>query len=126
MKCRETSATSDLAVEAIRQRPDFDQLVQQLRVQRVAGKGRDPFKAARTYRGAGCSQCGGTGFNGRVGLFEIFEVDDEIRRMIMQRQDAAAIRSVASGRGMKTLFQDGVAKVLMGETTFEEIQRAAL
>jgi type II secretory ATPase GspE/PulE/Tfp pilus assembly ATPase PilB-like protein len=80
----------------------------------------------RTYHGAGCAQCNGTGFNGRVGLFEIFEIDDDLRRMVMQRQDAAAIRSVAVNKGMKTLFQDGLVKVLMGETTISEIQRVAV
>ena len=74
----------------------------------------------------GCAQCQGSGFTGRVGLFEIFEVDEDIRDLIMQRKPASFIRSTVIMKGMKTMFQDGPAKAFMGETTIEEVFRVAL
>ncbi|HBH00651.1 MAG TPA: type II/IV secretion system protein, partial [Candidatus Rokubacteria bacterium] len=80
----------------------------------------------RMFRGQGCAQCNGSGFRGRVGVFELFEVDDAIRALIMDRRDASLIRAAAIEKGMKTMFQDGLAKALLGETTLEEVFRVAL
>jgi type II secretory ATPase GspE/PulE/Tfp pilus assembly ATPase PilB-like protein len=96
-----------------------------LRREGVLG-GTDELRAGlRMFRGRGCRQCDNSGFRGRVGLFEVFRIDDRIRRMIMERQDGAAIRTAAIQGGMKTMFQDGLAKALLGETTLEEVVRAA-
>ena len=59
-------------------------------------------------------------------MFELFEVDEQVRGMIMERRDAASIRTAAISRGMKTMFQDGLAKVFLGETTPEEVFLVAL
>jgi type II secretory ATPase GspE/PulE/Tfp pilus assembly ATPase PilB-like protein len=69
-------------------------------------------------------QCGGTGFRGRTGVFEVFAVDDRVRRMIMDRADGAAIRAAAVASGMRTMFQDGLTKAVLGETTLDEVVRA--
>ena len=97
-----------------------------LQRQGVLRKAHDGLAGVRLYKGKGCAQCQGSGFIGRVGLFEIFEVDEEIRDLIMQRKAASFIRSIAIGKGMKTMFQDGLAKAFMGETTIEEVFRVAL
>jgi type II secretory ATPase GspE/PulE/Tfp pilus assembly ATPase PilB-like protein len=57
---------------------------------------------------------GGTGFRGRLGVFELFEVDDQVRAFVMERRDAS------------TMFQDGLGKAILGETTMDEVVRAAL
>jgi type II secretory ATPase GspE/PulE/Tfp pilus assembly ATPase PilB-like protein len=59
-------------------------------------------------------------------MFEVFQIDDDIRRMIMERRDGAVIRAAAIAAGMKTMFQDGLAKALLGDTTLEEVFRVAL
>ncbi len=59
-------------------------------------------------------------------MFELFEVDDRIRELIRERRDASTIRAAAIGKGMKTMFQDGLAKAILGETTVDEVFRAAL
>ena len=74
-------------------------------------------------RGRGCEQCAGTGYRGRVGIYESFTVDDEARALMMERRPAAEIRRAAMARGMRTMLQDGFAKALLGETTVEEIYR---
>ena len=105
---------------------DFPALISALRRRGTISAIGDPFASVSLFRGRGCAQCNGTGFRGRVGIFELFEISDLVRRMIMDRRDAAAIRDAAMGEGMITLFQDGVAKALLGETTVEEIFKAAV
>jgi type II secretory ATPase GspE/PulE/Tfp pilus assembly ATPase PilB-like protein len=76
------------------------------------------------YRGKGCKQCRGTGYLGRVGLFELLVVDPQIQELIMARTPADIIQARAVDQGMRTLRDDGLDKVLAGLTSFEEIIRA--
>ncbi len=79
------------------------------------------------YRGSpsGCSECDGIGYKGRVGLYEIMRMNNEIRRMILDKASALEIEKTAMKGGMVTLEQDGVLKVLQGLTSLEEIYRVA-
>ncbi len=79
--------------------------------------------AAIWAAGPGCPECKGTGYRGRTAIHEILNVDDEVRTLVMQRADAAALRRLATGRGMPTLRDDGASKVREGVTTVEEILR---
>jgi type II secretory ATPase GspE/PulE/Tfp pilus assembly ATPase PilB-like protein len=126
VSCRESVVAESAVLNVIRQRPDFDGTVSVLQEQGVLRKSDDPLSGVRLFRGKGCRQCGGSGFRGRLGIFELFEVDEEARGMIMERRDASAIRAVATAKGMKTMFQDGLAKAFLGETTVEEVFRVAL
>ena len=85
--CRESAAPEPRALAALRARPDFEHTVRVLQAQGVLGPGDDPLAAVRIFRGRGCAQCQGSGFRGRIGLFELFQVDEEARRLIMERQD---------------------------------------
>jgi general secretion pathway protein E len=78
---------------------------------------------APLYKGTGCEQCAQTGFYGRVGIFELFLVEEEIRRMILKNEDAHQMREVAKRKGMKTLLEDGLEKVKDGMTTLNEVLR---
>jgi general secretion pathway protein E len=73
--------------------------------------------------GARCEACGGTGYSSRVGIFEMMELNDEIRQLIMANQDASAITAAARRNGMRTLREDGELKVRDGITTAEELMR---
>ena len=75
------------------------------------------------YRGAGCEHCFGTGFQGRVGIFELMEISDEIRRLIMNNEDASVITGAARRNGMRNLREDGWMKVKQGVTTAQEVMR---
>jgi type II secretory ATPase GspE/PulE/Tfp pilus assembly ATPase PilB-like protein len=79
----------------------------------------------RVFRGRGCSQCDGTGYRGRVGLFEVLEVNEDVRRLVLARADTTTIRDAAIASGMRTMFRNGLAKVLLGETTIDELARVA-
>ena len=74
-------------------------------------------------QGQGCDVCRQTGYRGRVGIFELMAVESSVRRLIMKRSSAAKIASASVRNGMRTLRQDGVAKVLSGITTCDEVLR---
>ncbi|SDU21016.1 general secretion pathway protein E/type IV pilus assembly protein PilB [Verrucomicrobium sp. GAS474] len=79
------------------------------------------IESASFSRGAGCDNCRGTGFKGRCGIFEIFQIDDEIRSMINDRQPPGILRARARALGMRTMREDGIRKVLVGMTTPDEV-----
>jgi len=76
-----------------------------------------------TYRGAGCPKCFGTGYSGRIGIFELMEMNDELRRLVMENADAATLTAAARRHGMRRLAEDGWMKVRAGLTTAEEVLR---
>jgi general secretion pathway protein E len=76
------------------------------------------------YKGLGCEHCMGTGYKGRTGIFEVLELDEDLKQFILKTQDATAIKKFAKEKGFKDMLQDGVDKVLRGITTSEELIRA--
>jgi type II secretory ATPase GspE/PulE/Tfp pilus assembly ATPase PilB-like protein len=79
--------------------------------------------AVQAFRGAGCERCFGTGYAGRIGIFELMELNDEIRKLIMANADAVEITKAARRNGMRSLREDGWMKVRQGITTAEEVLR---
>lgn len=77
----------------------------------------------RLYKGSGCSLCNNTGYLGRTGVFEILEIDEIIRKLIVANASADEIRKQAIKNGMTTMLDDSLAKVMNGETTLEEAIR---
>jgi type IV pilus assembly protein PilB len=85
-----------------------------------------PSKGAiRLYRGKGCDACGGTGYRGRVGIYELFIVTPEMEQLITSRASSTDLNNMARKQGMKLMFDDGFAKVMTGMTTIEELMRVA-
>lgn len=80
-------------------------------------------KNLRVYKGKGCKLCGNSGYSGRIGVFEVLQITDEIRELINNKADASTIKQMAKKQGMTTMFEDGVKKVLSGKTTTEELLR---
>ncbi len=78
---------------------------------------------ATVYRAKGCETCFQTGYFGRSAIYELLTVDDEMRQMIMKNSDASMIKALATEKGMRTLRQDGAAKVLQGVTSVDEVVR---
>ena len=77
------------------------------------------------YEGKGCDVCNHTGYQSRVGIYEVLDVDDEIRALILQRQPSNIIAQKAIENGMTTMFGDGMEKVVSGVTTISEVFRVA-
>ncbi len=78
---------------------------------------------AELYRGKGCERCTFTGYRGRLGVFELLTVDEEIRKLILRNADANELRQMARRQGMKTILEDGIAKVGKGITTLSDLFR---
>lgn len=77
------------------------------------------------YKGKGCDHCGGTGYSGRIGIFEVLDISEKISRMILQTVTDSDIRDVGVEQGMITMVQDGYLKALEGITTIEEVLRVS-
>jgi len=75
------------------------------------------------FRGRGCDTCKGTGYKGRIGVYELMPVNDKVRELILARASSYAIREAAIEAGMRTLKDDAMEKILLGVTTLEESLR---
>ena len=83
------------------------------------------FDTVRLYRGSGCKVCGQTGYTGRVGIFELLEMSEPVRQLIMHHATSEEIEQTAIGEGMTTMLEDGIQKTLSGISTIEEVLRVA-
>lgn len=83
----------------------------------------DLSKGIKAYKGKGCPKCGGSGTKGRIGIFEVFCLDSDVANLMGEKVDEDDLRKAAKKQGMITMKQDGVLKVLSGETTMEEVER---
>ncbi len=88
-----------------------------------AGFSPDEAKHIKIRKGKGCSTCNNTGYKGRCGLYEVMEVDDDIRELILVGASAVELKKKAVERGMITLRRSGLVKVMDGATTLEEVAR---
>lgn len=91
--------------------------------QALRNLGMEADEKARFYRGRGCNNCKGTGYKGRVGVYELMTVTDELRDVILQKGNAMDIQQVALRHGMRTLREDAMEKILLGITSLEESLR---
>jgi len=101
-KCRVPYMPTDYEMEVLKLKPE-------------------EMKNATMVRGNGCNECSRTGYRGRMGIYEIFSVDDEVRRLIYEKVPSNVIRARARELGMRTLREDGVRKIMAGITTPEEV-----
>jgi len=81
----------------------------------------DVLKDRTFFHGAGCEYCRGTGYSGRIAIFELMLLDDDIRTLIMRRASTTVLREAARKRGMRTLRQSGLLAIYDGSTTIEEV-----
>ena len=81
------------------------------------------LKEVRTFKGTGCPTCNGTGYKGRVGLYEVMEVTEDLRELILVGASGLELRRKAIEEGMLTLRQSGLEKIRQGVTTIEEVVR---
>ncbi|GAB4288600.1 MAG: hypothetical protein Kow0067_14330 [Coriobacteriia bacterium] len=86
----------------------------------------DPDNLPTLYRAVGCKRCGGIGYKGRMGVHEVMTVSEEIERACVNHASGDEIARIAISQGMKTLRDDGFAKVAMGTTSIEEIMRVVV
>ena len=83
----------------------------------------EDLKKKPVYKGAGCSQCQNTGYKGRIAIFEMFEMNNEIRELAFTKAPTTELRKAAKASGMRTLMYDGIQKIFKGTTTPTEVVR---
>jgi type IV pilus assembly protein PilB len=86
----------------------------------------DDLQGRQIFRGRGCDFCNNSGYKGRMGLFEIMVLDDELRELIIQNASTQVLRAEALKRGMRTLRQSGLLAIFDGLTTIDEVVRETL
>ena len=74
------------------------------------------------FKAAGCPECN-SGYRGRIGVFEVFSIDQEIEKLILKSPAVSEIRNLVIKKGMKTLLEDAFLKVIQGKTDLEEVER---
>ncbi|MEO6877873.1 MAG: ATPase, T2SS/T4P/T4SS family, partial [Gemmatimonadaceae bacterium] len=85
----------------------------------------DALGLEHIWKGAGCEECRHTGYRGRTGLYELLVMDNELRLEVQRQRGSEELRTMAVGKGMRTLLDDGIRGVKAGTTTIEEVLRVA-
>ncbi len=133
----------DLGVEAFLLTATMEAVIAQRLVRTICPKCREPFtpteeqlmelnltpddvKGRKFMRGKGCDHCNGSGYKGRMALFEIMVIDDEIRELMMKHASTGLIRNEARKRGMRSLRESGLLGIYEGQTTIDEVVRETL
>ena len=89
----------------------------------MPGTRQDEAAKTTVHHGKGCATCNKTGYKGRVGLYEVMEINDELRELILVGASALELKKKALEQGMITLRRSGLKKVALGQTTMEEVLR---
>ena len=89
----------------------------------LRGMDRSAAGLEQAWKGAGCSECRGTGYRGRTGVYELLVMDDELRSEVLKRRGSGELRQIAIDKGMRTLQGDGIRLIREGVTTIEEVLR---
>lgn len=93
---------------------------------RLLGPAAKQLAEAQLFHGKGCADCQFTGYRGRLGIYEIFQIDDQVRNLIFEQVSSTELRTKARELGMRTLREDGLRKVVAGITTLEEVLRVTM
>ena len=133
----------DLGLESFLITATIEGIVAQRLIRKVCQRCREPYEPSEDelfqlglspediegrnlYRGRGCDFCNQSGYKGRMGLFEILVMDDELRDLVMKQASTNLLRSEAQKRGMRTLRQSGLAALFDGLTTIDEVIRETM
>ncbi|NPA40669.1 MAG: type II secretion system ATPase GspE [Aquificae bacterium] len=126
---------SDMGIEPFLIASSLEGVIAQRLVRRICENCKEPYQPTEEelrelgiedyegpfYRGRGCENCLGTGYRGRIGIFEVLELDDQLKTLITKTQDANEIKKLARTKGYKTMLEDGIRKVKEGITTSNEV-----
>ncbi len=115
-QCRESYFLQEEDIKIIEEETDFIEMIQTI-------SGKEDIRSVRFFRGKGCEFCKNTGYNGRTAVFELLEVTENLRKLIIEKSSADTIKSMAVKEGMMPMVYDGISKALLGTTTISEIKR---
>jgi type IV pilus assembly protein PilB len=124
--CRKEYKLSEKDLEGLKENFNADEILKTIKAGGIL-KGKlgekDQWKDIKFYRPGGCEQCSGNGYHGRIGIFEVLEVDEEIGRLVSQKATSEEIENKAREKRMITMTEDGFGKAMQGITSIEEILR---
>lgn len=103
-----------------------EQTLPEERLIKSMGIGKDEAAKIKFFQGKGCQECRHTGFRGRIAIFEFLQIDEDIRKEIINRSSTETIKKTAIKKGLFSLRQDGWEKVKLGQTTISEVLRVTL
>ncbi|MDD3488145.1 MAG: GspE/PulE family protein [Candidatus Pacebacteria bacterium] len=93
-------------------------------LQLIKGKTASPYHAKQLYRGKGCQVCGNTGYSGRLAIYEVLDITEQVRAYIQKKDFSLdGLKQIAFAQGTKSMFEDGLKKAELGLTTIEEVLR---
>lgn len=115
IRCRESVGLTDKQKATLQYEPEIKRILMEM--------GHKNLDTLLVYQGKGCRACGDTGYVGRIGIFEILEMNDAIKKHILARASSDEIAEEAQKHGMTTMLHDGLEKVVTGITTLEEVLR---
>jgi type IV pilus assembly protein PilB len=121
-ECRKSYKLDEKEVETLGKSYDMDAITETLYKIGAMPHG-IKWTDVELFRSNGCSQCNGTGYKGRGGIYEVFEITEAIEKMITQNATSDAMERKAKEDGMVTMVEDGFSKVLQGITSIEEVMR---
>jgi type II secretory ATPase GspE/PulE/Tfp pilus assembly ATPase PilB-like protein len=117
---------TDKEIKTLKNSVDLDDILAYLKENKELNKSiksGDDWSDIKFYKPKGCEQCGGEGYRGRVGIFEVLDVDTDIGKMIVESASTEAIEKKSREKGMVTMAEDGFFKVVQGTTSIEEVLR---
>lgn len=115
-ECREKYYLSEKEISEMEEEKTLVKAIQEI-------SGKNDLSKIRFYRGKGCRFCNDRGYEGRIAIFEVLEVTEEIRNLIVQKESSDIIKRKAVEQGMSTMMYDGVSKALMGTISIEEVKK---
>lgn len=121
--CLESFKPDETFMTMVKKEFDTDRIIKIMQRERILG-GKSTLNDLKFYRSKGCSQCGGEGYKGRIGIYEVMEISLAIKNLIVSRASTDEILKQATGENMITMQEDGFIKAATGVTSIEEVLRA--
>jgi type IV pilus assembly protein PilB len=124
VNCSSAYQLSKQNIEELAQELDLKSIIKTLEREKAVSANQN-LETLTFYRGKGCRQCNNEGYRGRIGIYETFEITEEVSDLILKRASDTELKKAAIAQNMLTMLEDGFIKALKGVTTIEEILRAA-
>lgn len=124
--CRKEYKLSDKEIKSLETNYEINEILKDIKKSgTLKGKvgEKDDWKDIQFFRPGGCEQCNKNGYKGRIGIYEVLEVDEEVKKMIVEKATSEEIERKAKEKGMLTMVEDGFSKAAQGITSIEEILR---
>ena len=121
--CIQSYKLDKQTIEDIKQQLNIESIMATLQKEKAIVDAKKGLESLLFYRGKGCKQCSGSGYKGRIGIYETLEVTEEMSELILKKASALDLKNQAIKQGMLTIVEDGFIKARSGITTIEEIMR---